>query len=112
MLGVDLHRVLTEQHSSLIVFNNYANFYLNEIKTPKCTELFITIIDGYINIYVPQQNIYKNIRFQNVCFSRGTYLFGIPPIFGGIIMQKRCNLVVRRRQTCEFYFENQCFTEF
>jgi hypothetical protein len=27
-------------------------------------------------------------------------------------MQKRCNLVVRRRQTCEFYFENQCFTEF
>jgi hypothetical protein len=71
MPSVNLPRVLTEQHSSLLVGDDYAEFYLNGIKAPNCKELFITVIDGCSNIYVPQQNIYKNVLLKQNAFNGG-----------------------------------------
>jgi hypothetical protein len=56
---MDLYERLTKHRLSFITSGINAEEFVKEVKAPKCKELFITVIDG------------------------------VPPIWNGVIMQKR-----------------------
>jgi hypothetical protein len=49
---MELYDLLTKHQITFITNENYATSLVKQIEPPKCTELFMTAIDG-IHIYVP-----------------------------------------------------------
>jgi hypothetical protein len=64
-LGIDWHQFLTNRRVTYIATDKAVEVYLKQIKTPKCWDLFVTLIDDHQIIRATQtflKNATKNCK--------------------------------------------------